>query len=64
MRELRRDDETGMALVVDRSDPPRYYLSSRKRVDLLCIGDSTVALESFNERVSKAKTRRKSSPKP
>jgi hypothetical protein len=35
MRALRRDEDTGLALMVDRRDPPRYYLSSRKRVDLL-----------------------------
>lgn len=59
MRELRKDDETGLSLVVDRSDPPRYYVSSRKRVDLLCIGDAKVAIAGFDEQVKKAKTRRR-----
>jgi hypothetical protein len=63
MRELRRDEETGLALVVDRRDPPRYYVSSRKRVDLLCIGDVQAALAGFEEQVKKAKARRRP-PKP
>ena len=59
MRELRKDEESGLSLVVDRSDPPRYYISSRKRVDLLCIGDAKAALAGFDERVTKAKARRR-----
>ena len=62
MRELRRDEDTGFALMVDRRDPPRYYLSSRKRVDLLCIGDAKAAGEAFDERVRKAKRQGKPSP--
>jgi len=59
MRALRRDEDTGLALMVDRRDPPRYYLSSRKRVDLLCIGDLQAALAEFEARVQKARARRK-----
>jgi hypothetical protein len=59
VRTVRRDEETGLALVVDRRDPPRYYLSTRKRVDLLCIGDVQAALDSFEAEVKKAQARRK-----
>jgi len=57
MRELRRDENTGLALMVDHRDPPRYYVSSKKRVDLLCIGDAKAAAEAFDEAVRKSKRR-------
>lgn len=57
MRQLRRDEDSGLALMVDHRDPHRYYLSSKKRVDLLCIGDAKAAAEAFDEEVRKAKRR-------
>jgi hypothetical protein len=59
VRTVRRDEDTGLALMVDRRDPPRYYMSSRKRVDLLCIGDVQAALAGFEAEVKKAQARRK-----
>lgn len=62
MRELRRDEDTGLALVVDHRDPPHYYVSEKKRVDLLCIGDAKAAALAFDDRVQRAKRRTKPSP--
>jgi hypothetical protein len=62
VRELRRDEDTDLALMVDRRDPPRYYVSSRKRVDLICIGDAKAAEAAFDEQVRKAKRRRQPAP--
>jgi hypothetical protein len=57
VRELRRDDESGLALMIDHRDPPRYYVSSKKRIDLLCIGDAKAAAAGFDEEIRKAKRR-------
>ena len=62
MRELKRDEETGLALVVDRSDPPRYYVSAATRVDLLAIGDTKAANAAFRTKVNEAKKRRSRRP--
>jgi hypothetical protein len=62
MHEIKRDEETGLVLVVDQRDPPRYYIRSRKRIDLVCIGNARVAANAFDEQVQKAKRRKPPSP--
>jgi hypothetical protein len=63
MREIRRDETTGLAMLVDDRDPPRYYASTKARLDLIGIGDLKAAATAFDERVRKAQRLRKP-PKP
>lgn len=63
MREIERDNETGLALVADKLDPPRYYLSLKRRIDLLCIGDVKAALAEFRRKVEESKSQPRKPPK-
>ncbi len=47
--EIDRDESTGLTLLSDASDPPRYYLQERRRhrSTLLAIGDMKTALKRF-----------------
>jgi hypothetical protein len=51
--EIGKDVRTGLALVCDERDPPRYYLQDRRRRDLLAIGDRELALKRFAVRLSR-----------
>jgi hypothetical protein len=42
-RELDRDAFTGLTLIMDESDPPRYYVKNRHRRELVAIGDARSA---------------------
>jgi hypothetical protein len=50
--ELDRDLRTGLSLVVDTSDPLRYYALDRRRRDLLTIGNAELARSRFAARVA------------
>ena len=58
MREIAVDEETGLKLVADTRDPPRFYLSRAKRVDLLSIGDLVNARKLFSRKIEEVKTSR------
>jgi len=51
--EIQSDIRTGLALVCDERDPPRYYLQERRRRDLLAIGDKALALKRFAVRIGR-----------
>jgi len=55
LNELERDDRSGLALVVDDSNPPRYFLVSRcSSHDLLSVGDLALAKGRFAGSVAMA----------
>jgi hypothetical protein len=45
-----RDDATGLSLVRDERDPPRFYLRFGKRHDLVSIGDASAAWATYADR--------------
>ena len=50
--ELERHDGTGLALLVDLKDPPRYYVATHHRRELISIGALAIARSRFANRVS------------
>ena len=42
------DFVSGLSLVRDASDPPRYYVQQRNRRDLIAIGDERLARSRFD----------------
>lgn len=55
--EIDRDEATGLVLVRDTSDPPRYYIEKRRARDLIAIGDLCEAQRHFAARLRRLRWR-------
>jgi hypothetical protein len=59
------DEATGLALVRDGRDPPRFYLRRGRRCDVVAIGDNAAALEAYSrelERLHASRLRQGAAP--
>jgi hypothetical protein len=52
-RDIASDPGTGLRLVADASDPPRYYIQRRRRSELIAIGTEQQARSCFTSLVRK-----------
>jgi hypothetical protein len=47
------DELTGLSLVRDERDPPRFYLQFGRRSDMVSIGDASDALATYSRQVER-----------
>jgi hypothetical protein len=59
---VEQDFRSGLALLRDGGDPPRYYIRQARRLELIAIGNENAARSRFAVRCSRA--RRKAAPPP
>lgn len=52
------DELTGLSLVRDERDPPRFYLRFGKRNDMVSIGDVSDALAAYSAQVARLRALR------
>jgi hypothetical protein len=52
---IEQDFRSGLALLRDGEDPPRYYIRQGRRLELIAIGNENAARSRFGVRCSRAR---------